>query len=251
MDARGHALQILSTPNADTRFSQAYFPKAIREASGCLPHQAYEALWGLVADGLVYLDPAGQGSSTDNWQWRLSALGTRVISGGPWEPADPEGYLRRLRQDIPALDLDALAYVEEALRSFSARCYIAASVMLGVASEQVFNGLAAALVASHPATTQKLQNLIVDPRATYYARFQELRKRLEPIRDTLPAPLTDTLTLDAVADLLRVTRNNAGHPTGVSIDEDTARTHLQMAALYLRKMTALRMHLQQAAPAGP
>jgi hypothetical protein len=57
------------------------------------------------------------------------------------------------------------------------------------------------------------------------------------------------LTLDAVADLLRVTRNDAGHPTGRRIDEDTAYTHLQMAARYLQKMTALEAHFLSEASA--
>jgi hypothetical protein len=53
------------------------------------------------------------------------------------------------------------------------------------------------------------------------------------MRSQLPDDLADTLTLDAVADPLRITRNDAGHPTGREVDEDTAYTHLQMAARYL------------------
>jgi hypothetical protein len=60
----------------------------------------------------------------------------------------------------------------------------------------------------------------------------------------LPDGLTDTLTLDAVADLLRISRNTVGHPTGATVDEDTARIHLQMAGTYLQKMTTLRAHLE-------
>lgn len=69
------------------------------------------------------------------------------------------------------------------------------------------------------------------------------------MRPQLPENLADTLTLDAVADLLRVTRNDAGHPTGRRIDEDTAYTHLQMAARYLQKMTALEAHFLSEASA--
>ena len=72
-----------------------------------------------------------------------------------------------------------------------------------------------------------------------------MRKQLEPIRIELPGGLADTVTLDAVADLLRVTRNEAGHPTGADIDEDTAYTHLQMAARYIQKMTDLQEHLRE------
>lgn len=228
--ARDQVLQKLATPDADTRFGRSYLPASVRQATGCQEHEAWEALWGLVADGLVYLDPAGQ--ATDNWRWRLSAAGIRVVSGWPWEPRDPEGYLRRVRREVPDLDPLAMRYLEEALRAFNARCYLATSVMLGVASEQVFTGLVSAYVQAQESGSAQLGKLLTNPRATYFARFQEFRKRFEPRRQELPDELGDVLTLDAVGDLLRITRNAAGHPTGQDIDEDTARTHLQMAALY-------------------
>ena len=242
-DARATALELLATPGTDTRFGDPYLPAAIRAHAGCTTSQAYEALWGLTSEGLAYLDPAGQRSGTDNWQWRLTAIGARAATQGTWEPADPAGFLRRLRHDHPTLDPSAITYLQEALRAFSSRCYLATAVMLGVAAEQVFLGMAEAFVASQPQAADKLGKMLTDPRSTYFQKFTELRKRLEPIRPSLPADLADTLTLDAVADLLRLTRNSAGHPSGATIDQDTARVHLQMAAVYLGKMTQLRDHL--------
>lgn len=244
VDVRRQVLQQIATPHAETRFAQAYLPRAVREATGCRPQEVMEAVWGLVADGLVYLDPAGQGAGTDNWQWRLSSDGRSAAAGGAWEPRDPDGYLARLRREAPRLDDLALRYVEEALRSFNARCYLACSVMLGVASEQAFLGLAEAFVAASRDTEGRLRRLLLDPRRAYATRFAEFRKRLEPSRAGLPHDLADVLTLDAVAELLRLTRNSVGHPTGADVDEDTARVHLQMAGLYLRKMTDLRRHFE-------
>jgi hypothetical protein len=251
VDVRRQVLQHLATPQADTRFSESYLSRHVREATGCRPHEVMEALWGLVADGLIYLDPSGQGSGTDNWRWKLSADGRAAAAGGAWEPRDPEGYLSRLRREAPGLDDLALRYVREALQAFNARCYLACSVMLGVASEQAFHGLAEAFVAMTDGEDGKLSRLLLNPRSTYAARFDEFRKRLEPVRSDLPHALADVLTLDAVAELLRVTRNSVGHPTGTDVDEDTARVHLQMAALYLRKMTDLRQHFaHEALPAA-
>ncbi len=245
MDLRRQVLQHIATPQADSRFRESYLSQHVQQATGCRPHEVMEALWGLVAEGLIYLDPSGQGSSTDNWQWRLSADGLVAAAGGAWEPRDPEGYLRRLRREAPSLDDLALRYVQEALQAFNARCYLACSVMLGVASEQAFRGLAEAFVEMNDAAEGKLGRLLLNPRSTYAARFEEFRKRLDPLRPGLPHDLADVLTLDAVAELLRVTRNSVGHPTGANVDEDTARVHLQMAALYLRKMTDLQRHFMQ------
>lgn len=244
-------LQRLVTPHTDCRFNPAYLVNPIAQQVGCRPHEVWEALWGLVGDGLIYLDTAGQGSGTDNWQWRPSQIGIKAATSGGWEPRDPEGYLRRLRRFKPPIDEGSLLYVEEALRAFNARCYLATSVMLGVAAERVFNGLAEAFVAANPTTTAKLSAAINNPRSSQNTRFEELRKALDPIRAQLPSGLADPLTLDAVADLLRITRNEAGHPSGKQIDEDTAYTHMQMGARYLQKMTELRAYFEaQAAPAA-
>jgi hypothetical protein len=116
--------------------------------------------------------------------------------------------------------------------------------MLGVAAERVFDGLAEAFVIANPTTTTKLRDAVNNPRSSQNTRFQELRKALEPMRPQLPDGLADPLTLDAVADLLRITRNEAGHPTGNQIDQDTAYTHLQMGGAYLQKMTQLRAYFE-------
>jgi hypothetical protein len=237
MELRRQILEHLGTPHADSRFGHAYLARTIADEAGCRPPLVWEALWGLVGEGLVYLDPAGQ--DADNWQWRLSATGIQAISRGAWEPRDQEGYLRRLRGHSPPVDSVAVAYVAEALSAFNARCYLATSVMLGVASERVLDGLARALVDARGDSAKKLRAALENPRTSQLTRFTELRKQLEPMRPNLPEGLGDTLTLDAVADLLRLTRNEAGHPTGTTVDEDTAYTHLQMAARYIQKMTSL------------
>lgn len=196
---------------------------------------------GPVGEGLAYLDPAGQGSGTDNWRWRASEAGVAAAAGGSWEPRDADGYLRRLRAHRPQVDDVAIAYIAEALRAFNARCYLATSVMLGVASESVINGLGRAIVAVRRDKAGQLEKLLNSSTSRLARQFDEMRKQL--IQIDLPDGLTDTLTLDAVADLLRISRNNVGHPTGATVDEDTAYTHLQMAARYLQKMATLQAHL--------
>jgi hypothetical protein len=116
-----HVLELLATPHADTRYAESYLPAEIRQRSGCRPTEVWEALWGLVGDGLIYLDPAGQAgaSSQDNWRWRLSTVGVTAAEGGSWEPRDPEGYLRRLRRDVPDVDPIVIRYVEQALGGYS------------------------------------------------------------------------------------------------------------------------------------
>ena len=79
---------------------------------GCQPFRILEALWGLVGEGLAFLDPAGQGSGTDNWRWRPSAAGIAAAHGGSWEPRDVDGYLTRLRAHRPRVDDVVLTVAE-------------------------------------------------------------------------------------------------------------------------------------------
>jgi hypothetical protein len=248
VDIRSEVIEILATPGSEDRFYDPYLPAAIRQRTGCRPHQVWEALWGLVSDGLVYLDPEGQ-PPTDNWRWKLSERGMQAAAGGPWEPRDLERYLRTLRRRVSELDPVALRYVEGALRAFNARCFLASSVMLGVALEQVFTSLARSVVKAQGKAAARLQRTLDDPRISQRQRFNELRKLLEPLRPQLPDDLGDNLTIDAVADLLRITRNDAGHPTGRDVDEDTAHVNLQMAGRYMGKMTDLRQHFDAQKPA--
>lgn len=139
-----------------SRFGRPYLVDAVHQEIGCSETEVWEALWGLVGEGLLFLDTAGQGSGADNWQWRLSADGQRVAKGGSWEPRDPDGYLDRLRREIPDLDDLVELYLTEALQSFNGRCYLATSLLLGVAAERAFLVMAQAYAASSLAGAQAM-----------------------------------------------------------------------------------------------
>jgi hypothetical protein len=228
MVVRTTVFKLVASSGTGTRFGDPDLLSEAARLTGRPRPEVWEALWALTADGLIYLDASGR--SKDNWHWRISSIGAKTASGGPWEPWDPEGYLARLHRGIPDLDPVAVQYFEEAPRSFNARCYLASSVMHGVASEQVSPSRRRALRTPSAAAPRTYGRRSTIPTRRRYKRFLEMRRRLEPLRTQLPDDLGDTRTLDAVADLLRMTRNDAGHPTGQAVDEDTAYTHLQMAA---------------------
>jgi hypothetical protein len=121
--------------------------------------------------------------------------------------------------------------------------------MLGVAAERAFLVMAETYSASSMAGAPAMAKELATPRRNYFTLWTEFRKRIESVRQELPNGLADALTLDAIADLIRLTRNEAGHPTGRQIDEDTARVHLTVAPVYLRKMQQLAAHFA-GMPAG-
>ena len=67
---------------------------------------------------------------------------------------------------------------------------------------------------------------------------------LEPLAKSLPADLGDDLhtILDRVFDLIRSTRNDAGHPTGKVIERESMRANFYLFPSYCRRVYALMDH---------
>ena len=66
----------------------------------------------------------------------------RSVAEGRLTPADPEGFVERLKEVYPDLSADALMYVGEALTAFNRRVFLGSVVMLGVAAEAMMHDLA-------------------------------------------------------------------------------------------------------------
>lgn len=209
-------------------------------------HQVMEALWQLASEGLVYIDYSQP--SPGNWQWLLSERGQKVAeSDDDYEPDDPERYLENIRNKNSDIDDLVYLYTKEALKAYNASCYLASSVMIGVASERAFQLLGEAFSTWLPEKEATLfREKFNSPNQLYLTKFNEFRKRIEHRKNDLTSEFSDnmSLTFDSVADLLRINRNASGHPTGRTIDRDEAYINLQMFARYLHKLYGLKNFLK-------
>jgi hypothetical protein len=75
-------------------------------------------------------------------------------------------------------------------------------------------------------------------------KHEALWRRLEPLAGGLPKDLGEDLhtILDRVFDLIRSTRNAAGHPTEKSVERDTTRANLILFPSYCRRVYKLIDH---------
>lgn len=200
-----------------------------------------EEIWSLIRQGYAYFDCSQPAAS--NWSLCLTDLGVEAVREGELNPYDPDGYLKRLREMVPQASDVVFQYAREGSVCFENRCYLACSVMLGVASEGAFLEMAEAFGNWLPADPAKgFLEILASPKKNYLTKFSEFRKRLEPLKSRLPSELADgmNLTLDSILDLLRIYRNEAGHPTGRVVDRDDAYTHLKLFAPYLKRMYSFR-----------
>lgn len=240
-------LKLLANPNTDTRLGQGRYYLAESLRSQFPPDQEptttqiMSAVWSLISQGLTYIDYSQP--APENWNLRLTDAGLAAAHDEAMNPDNSGDYLERLATVVPDDSLAVLQYAREAVISYNHRCYLASAVMLGVASEAAFLETARSLGNSLPTGQgEKFLKIVENPRTNYITKFIEFRKRVEPVKSRIPDELSDgmSLTLDSVLDLLRIYRNEAGHPTGKQILREDAFISLQMFARYLQRLYALK-----------
>ena len=245
-------LRYISQGNGvDTRLGRGryYLAEGVRKTAPAesqpSDQEIMEGVWSLIGQGLTYIDYFQ--SAVENWSLHITANGLAVVNDEAINPDDPVGYIQRLHRECPDLNKIAQSYVHEAVSAYNARLYRASAVMLGVASE-------AAVLEVAPILGQILQGnearmylqTINASKQNYIAKFETFRKKLESKKSSLPPELKDglDLTMNSVSDLLRVYRNDVGHPTGKAVDRDDCFIHLQMFVRYAKRLYAIKAHLE-------
>jgi hypothetical protein len=188
-------------------------------------------------NGLIYFGNPGSMSSHDYFPWiTITARGKEVFGSEDWLPHDSEGYVKALKAKVPELDDVTLAYIGESVGAFNRRHLLAATITLGVASENIMLLL-----------IEAYRDWIKDPKhkaafekktegrwiATQYSEF---KKAFSIDVKALPKHLQgDWETyLDGVFNFIRLNRNSAGHPTGKELSAKVVNANLQIFAEYAR-----------------
>ncbi|MBI4914303.1 MAG: hypothetical protein HY825_00510 [Acidobacteria bacterium] len=199
-----------------------------------------EALWTMLADGLVSITMPIQ--QTSGWRWRITDRGRRCAGGDAPNPDDPGAYLARLKKGAAGFAGPVEFYTTEALRAYNGGCFAASTVMIGVAAEAGFQVTAEAFVywLEEP-ERDKFERILGNARGTYATKFARFRELVDQRQKQLDASLRDGLdaVLHSVGDFLRISRNEAGHPTGKVVEREEAHTYLVMFAFYVRRLLAL------------
>jgi hypothetical protein len=197
-------------------------------------------LWDLIIEGIVR--PGSFDGVNNNLPFfHVTEYGRAVLKDGPASPYDPDGYLQRLKTAIGNLDGTILTYLNESSRTFRIGCLLSSTVALGCASEKAFVLLVAAYADSLP---EKMQgNFIKNTEGrTIKRQCDEFQKMLDSeLKARLPADLKEGLDiiLNGVFSMIRSHRNDAGHPTGRSVDREEAYVNLNVFPSYLKRVYGL------------
>lgn len=204
----------------------------------------YQAVWALISRELVWLNMAGHSSPL--WRFALTDRGRRLAVHEEPNPDNGTEYMDRLLRSSPDTSEVVKMYLKEALLSYAESCYLASTVMLGVAAEASMLDAAADYVQWAGKKADKLREHLENSRTFYVVKLQEFQKRLAVDRPSFANDLADSLDLDvtAVLQLIRLTRNDAGHPTGKKIDREDCFSRLSIYASVHKKLHALRAFFQ-------
>jgi hypothetical protein len=200
-----------------------------------------EVVWSLIIQGILV---PGINDSNQGYPFiRLTEYGKRCVEEDRILPHDPDGYLREFISAVPGADPVVLEYLTESLQCYIHGLNRAAAVMLGGASEQMILVLIESCqssVADPTAKTQFESELTKAP--SIFRKFEAFEKRLIGIKARIPRNITENLDslLRGVFDMIRSSRNDAGHPaSGAQPGRDAVYSHLRLFIPYCQRVQML------------
>lgn len=247
-DILPYALRALAEPHATEyriRANDGYLAQRIAEMTGGKTRlgsrQTMELVWTLVSRGLGYIDTSQP--SPEYWTIELTERGRQALDDSASNPDDVPAYLKKVAEDVPGLSATAKLYLDEALRCYSTENHLAATMMLGVATEAVFYDTALPFSAWVPdGSGAKLRELLERPGAAFVHKFTEFQKRVAVHKSAFPADLAQNvdLSMNSLLELIRLARNDVGHPTGTRVTRESCFQYLVVFPLLAGRLYAIQ-----------
>ena len=200
-----------------------------------------DVFWDLFRQGFITL---GMNDDNEQWPWfRLSHFGEKALAAqSPYRFHDTNSFLGLVKNEVPDISADAVAYLDEAVAAFYTGCLLASCVMLGVAAEVEFLRLAES-AAANPAHGSKFS--AVAKQNAIRQKIVKFHECLKPLTPGLPYAATEDLetNFQAIQSVLRIARNDAGHPTGATPQREQVFVYLQLFIPFARQLMRLRQAL--------
>lgn len=197
-----------------------------------------EIFWGLFREGIITL---GINDSNPNFPFfRVSEYGERLLSQqSAYFFHDVTSFEKVIRHEIPEIDETTVMYLKESMQSFRSGCILAATVMLGVATEHVFYLLIETIEQN---ATFAGTYITVSKQRTILQKVNKFKNILDQHIADLPDDVKEDLdtNFSGILSIIRNFRNQSGHPTGKIIDREQAYILLQLFIPYCKKMYKLK-----------
>lgn len=186
-------------------------------------------------------------TGTTNWLkfpfFHVTAYGEKVLENTEYQPHDQNGYLQKIKAEISTIDPVIIRYLEECLSCFRRNLLLSSAVMLGCASEKavllLIEAFGTTLQQTNKEDYEKETNTFIIRR-----KYNALWSRLEPIAKSLPNNLGNNLEsiIHNTFDIIRTTRNEAGHPSDNVIEKETVHANLLLFPIFCKRIYKLIDH---------
>jgi len=159
---------------------------------------------------------------------------------------DPDGYLTEINASIPDLDPVIYEYLKESVHSFNRDCIMSSAITLGVASEKMILLLFESLEKSLKDDTDK-KMMAKAANRKIFDKHKSIETMLRAKNKILPKEIYENcdLYLSGLFHLIRLHRNEFGHPTGTQIEKSVIRVFLKCFGIYLKKLYDLKEFLDK------
>lgn len=245
--ARKLILDYLKSRNSNNSFSKGDLERLLSTNSSLSLDEStiLQILHDLYLDRII-VSGGFENSSPWGLDWsdgiRLTNFGKSISDIDEYDPYDAEDYRDRLISENPDIDENILIYLTEAQNCLRLNYLLAAAVMLGCAAEKamllLIDGFGQAI--SEPKRKSEYKNKTSEKRFIK-VKFDEFMKKFKPITPGLPDELRDEIDikLDQIFNMIRRTRNDAGHPSGKKIYRDTIVTNMILFPIYCKRLYLL------------
>lgn len=162
----------------------------------------------------------------------ITEYGEKVLRGDI-NPHDPDGYLTRFKARVKSPSLLVMMYLEESVHCYNYGRLFASSVMLGVSSEAAFEELFEALVGYVTGPEKiKLEKLADD--IDTQNKFDKTMEVLKQFKKNFDDDVRNMVErqLAGLYILIRLQRNESGHPTGHPVEREEMHSYLALFPMY-------------------
>jgi hypothetical protein len=183
--------------------------------------------------------------------FKITADAKEVLENHPDEVRfyGSDDYINRIRDRAPILSNTALHYCREAMNSYKADCALASSVMLGVAAECSINQLLDQIEQSMTTNAdhaKRFKSIKARRKDRMLKLLSWLSTNLDSMKRDFDRRTRDGLKnrFDGIQELLRIYRNDSGHPTRATVHLKDVCLHLSFFIIYAEKISLLIDHFK-------
>lgn len=204
--------------------------------------------WELVHEGII---APGMNRSNLEFPWfHITRFGRSLLDGEhSYSFHDVVTYAAVLQREVPGLHQITLLYLTEAMRAFTAGCTMSSVVMLGCAAEHVFLLVLDAAVASDQ---WKVRVKSANAERHAVGKMEKFNNVVMQNRGELPRAINESFAqwMSGFQTVVRINRNEAGHPTGKQVERDLVLNYLRMMVHYCKGMIELKDYFAALPPAS-